>query len=172
MKDAMTTPHATTAEIVDEAGLTLDEACRVCAVSQHWIVERVQSGLLVSFAEPEPQAWRFDAPTLRRVRRMVQLETRFDAVPELAALVADLQEEIERLRRLVDREAFYGCGLICLVAGLSKAAGGRRLRRTHDRRGGQPVLDAHAASSIAGNAAKYTTSGVCPLCALCGLREL
>ena len=99
-----TTANATAqAVVLDDAGLTLDEVCRVCAVEPHWIVERVRSGLLVSFAEPEPRAWRFDAVTLRRVRRMVQLETRFDAVPELAALVADLQDEIERLRALVDR---------------------------------------------------------------------
>ena len=100
----MTTPDAgRDAVVLDADALTLDEVCRVCAVDPRWVVERVRSGLLVSFAEPEPQAWRFDTVTLRRVRRMVQLETRFDAVPELAALVADLQDEIERLRALVDR---------------------------------------------------------------------
>ena len=39
-------------------------------------------------------------------------------------------------------------------AELSTAAGGRRLRRTHDRRGGQLVFTAHAACLIAGSVAK------------------
>ena len=40
---------------------------------------------------------------LQRVRCMVRLERDFDAVPELAALVADLQDEIERLRARLRR---------------------------------------------------------------------
>ncbi len=101
----MTTAADDDVVFLDAAGVTLDDACRVCAVSREWIVERVQSGLLVSFTDAEQAAWRFDAVTLRRARRMAQLEARFDAVPELAALVADLQDEIERLRRRVDRLA-------------------------------------------------------------------
>jgi chaperone modulatory protein CbpM len=42
--------------------------------------------------------WRFDAAALRRVRCMLRIERDFDAVPELAALVADLEDEIARLR--------------------------------------------------------------------------
>jgi chaperone modulatory protein CbpM len=34
-----------------------------------------------------------------RARRMRQLERDFDAIPELAALVADLLEEMETLRQ-------------------------------------------------------------------------
>jgi len=42
--------------------------------------------------------WRFDAALLLRVRVMHRIERQFDAVPELVALVADLQDEISRLR--------------------------------------------------------------------------
>jgi chaperone modulatory protein CbpM len=42
--------------------------------------------------------WRFSGPALQRARRMRQLERDFDAVPELAALVADLLEEMDSLR--------------------------------------------------------------------------
>jgi chaperone modulatory protein CbpM len=42
--------------------------------------------------------WRFSGASLLRARRMRQLERDFDAVPELAALVADMLEEIDSLR--------------------------------------------------------------------------
>lgn len=80
----------------DDEGLTLDELCRACAVSPDWVDERVRAGLL---APLQPAgAWRFDAALLLRVRVMRRVERDFDAVPELAALVADLQDEIRHLR--------------------------------------------------------------------------
>jgi len=41
--------------------------------------------------------------TVVRARCMARLERDFDAVPELAALVADLQDEIGRLRARLRR---------------------------------------------------------------------
>ena len=87
---------------VDEAMLTLDDLCRVGTVSPQWVAERVQSGLLVAH-RGDADAWHFDAVALRRVRWMVRLERDFDAVPELASLVVDLQLEIERLRARLER---------------------------------------------------------------------
>ena len=43
--------------------------------------------------------WRFASTTLVRARRIVQLEQTYDADPQLAALAADLMEEVARLRR-------------------------------------------------------------------------
>jgi chaperone modulatory protein CbpM len=80
----------------DDEGLTLDELCRACAVSPDWVDERVRAGLLAPLQAAG--AWRFDAALLLRVRAMRRVERDFDAVPELAALVADLQEEIRHLR--------------------------------------------------------------------------
>ncbi len=73
----------------DEELITLEELTVVCAVSAEWVRERVAEGLL-----PE----RFDTLAVRRVRRMIALERDFDAVPELAALMADLLEELDALR--------------------------------------------------------------------------
>ncbi|MDE1950691.1 MAG: MerR family transcriptional regulator [Burkholderiales bacterium] len=86
--------------VFDETGLSLEELCRCFALAPGWVEERVQAGLL-SEVSGAPGTWRFDAVTLRRVRVMAQIERDFDAVPELAALVADLQEEVARLRRRV-----------------------------------------------------------------------
>lgn len=90
----------------DEHGLTLEELCRACAVSADWVGERVRSGLLAptAGAGAAAAAWRFDAAVLLRVRVMWRVERDFDAVPELAALVADLEDEIRRLRARVRPE--------------------------------------------------------------------
>lgn len=88
--------------MLEDAQLTLDELCRVGCVPPQWVIERVREGLLVTL-EGEPEAWRFDEFAVRRMRVMARLERDFDAVPELAALVADLQAEIERLRLMVRR---------------------------------------------------------------------
>jgi chaperone modulatory protein CbpM len=79
--------------VSDEELLTLEELVLVCAVTPDWVRVRVEEGLLMAAAE-----WRFSAVAVRRVRRMHALERDFDAAPELAALVADLLEELDRLR--------------------------------------------------------------------------
>jgi chaperone modulatory protein CbpM len=77
----------------DEELLTLEEVALVCAVAPEWLRERAEEGLL-----PAAPEWRFSAVAVRRVRRMVALERDFDAAPELAALMADLLEELDALR--------------------------------------------------------------------------
>lgn len=84
--------------LIDEAGLTLDDLVCVCAVSREWVQHRVEEGLLQAHAAA-PDGWRFSTHTVLRVRRMQALERDFDAVPELAALMADLSEELDLLRR-------------------------------------------------------------------------
>jgi chaperone modulatory protein CbpM len=88
--------------VLDDALLTLDELCRMSAVSPQWVIERVQGGLLQAEGD-QVQAWRFDALALGRVRHMRRVERDFDAVPELAALVADLLDEVQRLRTRLRR---------------------------------------------------------------------
>jgi chaperone modulatory protein CbpM len=90
------------AMLADEALLTLDELCRATEVAPDWVTQRVQAGLLAA-PRGDAAAWHFDTVALQRVRCMVRLERDFDAVPELAALVADLQDEIERLRARLRR---------------------------------------------------------------------
>ncbi len=98
----MTTMTTTLVHVVlEETWFSIDELCRVAAVSPQWLDERLQAGLLA--AEKRDGGQRFDARALRRARAMVRIEQDFDAVPELAALVVDLQDEIERLRRSLQR---------------------------------------------------------------------
>ena len=74
-------------------GLTLEQFCAACAIEQTWRVERIEAGLI-----PAAEG-RFAAATLVRVRRMREIERAYDAAPELAALVADLLEELDQLRK-------------------------------------------------------------------------
>ncbi|MEW5880053.1 MAG: chaperone modulator CbpM [Pseudomonadota bacterium] len=85
---------------LEEAQLTLDELAALCGVQPRWVIERIEQGL-IEVRGADFAAWRFDAATLRRARAMRGIELTFDAAPELAALVVDLTEEIERLRALL-----------------------------------------------------------------------
>ena len=86
------------AVVLEEMPLTLRELALSCAVSEDWIIEHVRAGVLAAPPEGDPAQWRFPDPVLRRTRRLLALERDFDANPELAGLVADLLEELERLR--------------------------------------------------------------------------
>lgn len=83
--------------LLEDACLTLEELSRACAVPPDWVVEHVRDGLLPAPGEA-PSAWRFSSRDLWRAQRMRRLERDFDAVPELAALVADLLEQLEDVR--------------------------------------------------------------------------
>lgn len=87
-----------TCVVVDEVTLDLDELARACAVESLWVVERVEAGLLGALNQQQPTCWRFSSAELARARRLAALERDFDANPELAALVADLIEEVARLK--------------------------------------------------------------------------
>ena len=92
---------ATIEAMLDDMQLTLDELCRLGGVSAPWVAQRLEHGLLGVFGDVHGRC--FDAAVLRRVRCMARLERDFDAVPELAALVVDLQDEIAALRAQLAR---------------------------------------------------------------------
>jgi chaperone modulatory protein CbpM len=86
----------------EDDALTLEELCAACALEREWIVLRVREGLIPA-TEVGAAEWRFTTTTLARVRRMRDLERTYDAAPELAALAADMLEEIDRLRARLRR---------------------------------------------------------------------
>ena len=87
--------------------LTLEELCSVCALERDWLVVRVREGLIPAIGSEDTRishtAWRFTTTTLSRVRRMREIENSYDAAPELAALVADMLEEMDALRARLRR---------------------------------------------------------------------
>jgi len=88
-----------TGPVLEDACLTLDELARIGAVSPEWIVRRIEEDVISVAAGNSAAEWRFTSLTLQRVQRLRALERDFDAIPELAALVADLLEELDRFRR-------------------------------------------------------------------------
>lgn len=83
--------------LMDDTWLTLEQVAAACGVEPSWLARRLDEGLLHN-AESISGVWRFSGAALARARRMRSLERDFDAVPELAALVADLLEEIDTMR--------------------------------------------------------------------------
>ncbi|HQT26072.1 MAG TPA: MerR family transcriptional regulator [Burkholderiales bacterium] len=73
--------------------MTIEEAASVCRVDVAWLSRRIEEGCFPGKAE------RFSPGDLKRARRMRDIERDFDASPELAALVADLLDELDELRR-------------------------------------------------------------------------
>lgn len=88
--------------IEEDTCFTLQELCAACVVEQEWVVRRVEEGLFPALGSAAAE-WRFSGVALARARRMHEFERDFDAVPELAALVADLLEEMDELRARLRR---------------------------------------------------------------------
>jgi chaperone modulatory protein CbpM len=87
--------------VLEDSGLTLQQLAAICAVEPEWVTKHIEEGLLSPLQQQSE--WRFSSAHLVRVRRIVSLERNFEALPELAALVADMQEEIDELRRRLRR---------------------------------------------------------------------
>ena len=83
--------------LMEDAWLTLEQVAAACMVEPDWLRRHVEEGLF-PHAVSVAGVWRFSSASLRRARRMRQLERDFDAIPELAALVADLLEEMDDLQ--------------------------------------------------------------------------
>ncbi len=83
-------------ELIEDGMLCIEDLARLCCVSTEWIEARLLDELLV--AERRGGVPYFSSSTLWRARQMAWIEQQFDADPALAALVADLTEEVQRLR--------------------------------------------------------------------------
>ncbi|HNA29469.1 MAG TPA: chaperone modulator CbpM [Thiobacillaceae bacterium] len=83
--------------LMEDTWLTLEQVAAACPVDPAWLLRHLEEGLF-PHAESVAGVWRFSGPALLRARRMRQLERDFEAAPELAALVADLLEEVDALR--------------------------------------------------------------------------
>lgn len=83
----------------DELLLDLGELCQLCGVNAEHILDMVEEGVV----EPQgasPTQWRFRGPSVRRVQIALRLQRDLRVNLAGAALVLDLLEELERLRRL------------------------------------------------------------------------
>lgn len=86
-------------EILADDALTVQDLARGARMAPEWVVTHVEAGVLEPCAGGAAAEWRFASTTLVRARRIAHLEHTFDADPQLAALTADLMEEVAALRR-------------------------------------------------------------------------
>lgn len=87
--------------IAEQTSLTVEQLAAACHVSREWVLERVRAGLLPCESQPAGETPRLPIAALVRAQRMHRIERDFEAVPELAALMADTLEELDRLRALL-----------------------------------------------------------------------
>ncbi|MHB1215201.1 MAG: chaperone modulator CbpM [Thiobacillus sp.] len=86
--------------LMEDSWLTLEQMAAACAVEPAWLIRHLEEGL-IPHAESVAGVWRFSGAARIHAQRMRELERDFDAVPELAALMADLLEELDALRARV-----------------------------------------------------------------------
>lgn len=92
-----------TVTLLDENfDITLGELCRACQTSADRIQLLVEEGII----EPrgsEPAKWRFTNISIRRIRKVQRLQSDLGVNLAGAALALELSDEIERLRRRLQR---------------------------------------------------------------------
>ena len=84
--------------VVEETHLTVEQLASLCAVESDWVLHHINEGLLTA-TKLDSGNWCFSSAQFTRAKRILMIERTFDAMPELAALVADMQEELDSLRR-------------------------------------------------------------------------
>lgn len=83
---------------LDEVALSVEELARACNVEPEWVLRHVQAGVLGGEPGVQAPGWRFRSGDLSRAMRLLRMEREFDANEDVAALIADLGDEIRRLR--------------------------------------------------------------------------
>jgi chaperone modulatory protein CbpM len=86
-------------ELLDESvELSLIEVCRICHTGEDTIVEFVREGI-VEPARNEESRWVFSGASIVRIQIALRLQRDLQLNLPGAALVIELLEEIDRLRR-------------------------------------------------------------------------
>lgn len=85
--------------IGNETTLTVRELCRACSQQTDWVLELVDEGVLEPLSGSE-QDLVFSAIELRRARTAMRLQRDLGVNLAGIALILDLLEEVDTLRRL------------------------------------------------------------------------
>lgn len=96
----MNDKHIHQGELLGERCFSAEDIARAAGMQLGWVRERVEAEVLR--VDATTGEWRFDGAALVRARRIARLETGFGADPQLAALTADLIEEVAQLRRQLE----------------------------------------------------------------------
>jgi chaperone modulatory protein CbpM len=83
--------------VEEQAELTLQEVCRVCAAQAGLILELIEEGVIDPLG-PAPERWRFTGVQVQRARVALRLQQDLGINPAGSALVLQLLEEVHTLR--------------------------------------------------------------------------
>ncbi len=99
MSDQCPPPANISSELLQPSAFcTLDEVCVACNVDADWIVELVQHGVIEPVGAAQPD-WRFTRVTITRVAKAKRLQRDLELNPPAVALVLDLLDQIQELKR-------------------------------------------------------------------------
>ncbi|MGC8702731.1 MAG: chaperone modulator CbpM [Thiomonas sp.] len=87
----------------EQVDISIDDLCAVCRVERTQIVHLVEEGVIESLpalgSAAQRTQWRFSGETLNRARRAVRLQRDLELNAAATALVLDLLDQIDALRR-------------------------------------------------------------------------
>ena len=86
----------------DGIELTLSEVCATCQLPAERIHEFIEEGIVIPQGN-DPQQWRFQAVSIRRIRCAHHLQRDLGVNVAGAALAIDLLDELERLQARLHR---------------------------------------------------------------------
>lgn len=85
--------------INEEHTLNATELAQACGVNLTWVTQAVELSVLhTSMVQKNPNEWRFQHQDLQRALELRQLQRRLEVDLDISALIADLQQEIRRLK--------------------------------------------------------------------------
>jgi chaperone modulatory protein CbpM len=88
-------------QLLEGEVLRVEEMARLCCVTTDWLHERIEQEVI--HAVHREGTYYLSSATVIRVQQVAKIEQTYDADPQLAALVADLVEEVQQLRRQIYR---------------------------------------------------------------------
>jgi chaperone modulatory protein CbpM len=88
-------------QLLEGEVLRVEEMARLCCVTTEWLQARIEQEVV--HAVHRDGAYYLSSATVIRVQQVAKIEQTYDADPQLAALVADLVEEVQHLRQQLKR---------------------------------------------------------------------
>ena len=94
--------HLTGTVLDEDLDCSLGDICRICDISAENVYEMIDEGLLAPRGAG-PMQWRFSIMEVRRIQITIRLQQDLRVNLAGCALILDLLEELDELRRLAHR---------------------------------------------------------------------
>jgi chaperone modulatory protein CbpM len=88
-------------QLIEGQALHIEEMAKLCCVSTQWIHTRIEQDVIDAVIKDGH--YYLTGSSVLRIEQLARIEQTYDADPQLAALVADLVEEVRDLRRQLNQ---------------------------------------------------------------------